>query len=302
MDVNTPLKKWRIRRKVKTRFNYKVHIDSSLREYLLSFYLSKAKIYKLFQDKCVFVNGEVKNEAYKLKKEDIVSIDYDEEIDVKPIDKDIDIVFENEYFLIVNKPSGVIIHSEDEETLSNYVAGYYKKMGYHLSIKYAHRLDRDTTGIIVYCKDMLTHAYMNYYISTHDIKREYRCLVQGYPKEEYGRLTYPIGTNRHENSKMVVSKNGKEAITNFRVLYKYKGYSLVKVILETGRTHQIRLHMSHYGNPLLGDLLYGGQQNRIKRVALHSYKIEFIDPYSKEMRSFICDVPFDMKRLMREES
>ena len=89
MDVNTPLKKWRIRRKVKTRFNYKVHIDISLREYLLSFYLSKAKIYKLFQDKCVFVNGEVKNEAYKLKKDDTLSIDYDEEIDVKPIDKEL---------------------------------------------------------------------------------------------------------------------------------------------------------------------------------------------------------------------
>lgn len=285
------------------KFDYKVLEDIHLRDYLLSFYLSKSKIYKLFLEKKVLVNGEFKNESLQLNKGDIVSISLDEEIDFKPIDKPIDILYEDDYLLIINKPSGIIIHSEDknEESLSDYVAGYYKKQGLHLNVRYAHRLDKETTGVIVYCKDILSHAYMNHYISTHEIKREYRCLVQGYPKEKSASLCYPIGSNRHDSKKMVVSKNGKEAITNFELLYKYKGYSLLRVILETGRTHQIRLHLSHYGNPLLGDSLYGGQKMKINRVALHSYKIEFIHPVTKEKISVVANVPQDMKSLMREE-
>lgn len=288
---------------MKTKFDYKVIEEINLRDYLLSFYLSKAKVYKLFLEKNVLVNNEFKSEAYNLLPNDIVSIIQDEEIDFKPIDYDLDILYEDSYLLIINKPEGVIIHSEkdDGKALSNYVAGYYKKKGYHLNVRFAHRLDMETTGVIVYCKDILTHAYMNYYISTHDIKREYRCLVQGTPKENSGKLIYPIGSNRHDSKKMVVTKNGKEAITNFELLYKYKGYSLLRVILETGRTHQIRLHMSHYGNPLLGDILYGGQQNRIKRVALHSYKIGFIHPVTKELLEVIAKMPEDMKKLMKEE-
>lgn len=286
------------------RFDYKIEEDINLRDYLLSFYLSKSKIYKLFLEKKVLVNNEFKNDSLNLKKDDIVSILLEEELDFKPIDQKIDILYEDDYFLIINKPSGVIIHSEkdnDLESLSNYVASYYKSKGLNLNVRFAHRLDKETTGVIVYCKDILTHSYMNYYISTHDIKREYRCLVQGIPKERSGRLSYPIGSNRHDSKKMVVSKNGKEAITNFELLYKYKGYSLLRVILETGRTHQIRLHLSHYGNPLLGDSLYGGQKNRIKRVALHSYKIEFIHPVTKEKISVIAEMPSDMKALMKEE-
>jgi 23S rRNA pseudouridine1911/1915/1917 synthase len=285
------------------KFDYKVLEDIHLRDYLLSFYLSRSKIYKLFLEKKVLVNGEFKNESFQLNKGGIVSISLDEEIDFKPIDKPIDILYEDDYLLIINKPSGIIIHSEDknEESLSDYVAGYFKKQGLHLNVRYAHRLDKETTGVIVYCKDILSHAYMNYYISTHDIKREYRCLVQGYPKETSARLCYPIGSNRHDSKKMVGSKNGKEAITNFELLYKYKGYSLLRVILETGRTHQIWLHLSHYGNSLLGDSLYGGQMMKIIRVALHSYKIEFIHPVTKENISVVANVPQDMKSLMREE-
>lgn len=285
------------------RFDYEILEDSNLRDYLLSYYLSKSKVYKLFQDKMVLVNNEFKNESYNLKKGDIVSILLDEEIDFKPIEYDLDILYEDSYFLIINKPAGIIIHSEkdkDDISLCNYVADYYRRKGYHLNIRFAHRLDKETSGVIVFCKDILTHAYMNYYISTHDIKREYRALIQGHPKDNHFRLTYPIGSNRHNSQKMVVSKNGKDAITNVELLYKYKGYSLVRVILETGRTHQIRLHLSHYGNPLLGDILYGGQQNKIKRVALHSYKIEFIHPVTKMNTSVIAPMPKDMAVLMKE--
>ena len=173
------------------RFDYEILEDSNLRDYLLSYYLSKSKVYKLFQDKMVLVNNEFKNESYNLKKGDIVSILLDEEIDFKPIEYDLDILYEDSYFLIINKPAGIIIHSEkdkDDISLCNYVADYYKRKGYHLNIRFAHRLDKETSGVIVFCKDILTHAYMNYYISTHDIKREYRLLVSGKMNKKKGYI------------------------------------------------------------------------------------------------------------------
>lgn len=285
-----------------TYFDYPIQEEISIRDYLLKYKLSKTKIYKLFLDKDILVNGEYQNENYILHPKDVVRIILHEEIDYIPMEGDIDILYEDSYYLIINKPKGIIIHTDDKSktgSLCNLVANYYKKKGYSLNIRFAHRLDMDTTGVIVFCKDILCHAYMNYYISIHEIKREYRCLVQGTPSPKEGRITYPIGSNRHDSKRMVVSKNGKEAITNYQVLYSYKGYSLVKVLLETGRTHQIRLHMSYSGYPLLGDTLYGGQNKYMDRTALHSYKIEFLHPVYESQISVSAELPLDMKNLTR---
>lgn len=286
----------------KTRFDYPINEEISLREYLLKFKLAKSKIYKLFLDKEVLVNNKFENENFILKKGNIVSILLNENIDYKPEDYPLDILYEDDYYLIINKPSGIIIHDDDKNktgTLSNYVAGYYKKKGLNINVRFCHRLDKDTTGVIVVCKDILCHSYMNHYISLHEIKREYRCLCQGIPKNNSMRLEFKMGSSRHDSKKMVITNNGKDAITNYEVLYKYKGYSLLRVILETGRTHQIRLHLSHIGNPLLGDTLYGGQTRYINRVALHSYKISFIHPVTNKTIEVVKDVPEDMKNLMR---
>lgn len=284
-----------------TKFDYPIFERMNIREYLLSYKLAKPKVYKLFLEHDVLVNGVFKNENYTLEVGDILSIILHEEIDFIPVDYDLDILYEDPYYLIINKPADIIIHTDDKNkigSLCNYVAGYYKKKGLNINVRFAHRLDKDTTGVIVFCKDILCHSYMNYYISTHDIRREYRCLVQGLPKELSGRINLPIGQSRHDSKKMVIAKTGKEAITNYEVLYKYKGYSLLRVILETGRTHQIRLHLSHIGNPLLGDILYGGQDRYIKRCALHSYKISFIHPVTKNELVVSVNVPLDMKKLM----
>ncbi len=282
-------------------YSYTIDNEINARDYLLSFYLAKSKVYKLFFEKRVSVNDNIINENYKLLKGDILKINITEEIDFIPEDKKIDIVYEDDYFLIINKPKGIIVHPDDKSkgnTLCNMVASYYKKIGLNINVRYAHRLDYDTTGIIIFVKDYLSFSYMNHYIETHDVKRTYRCLVTGIINKKEGQIVAPISGDRHNSKKFVVSKNGKEAITNYKVIKEYKDYSLVEVLLKTGRTHQIRCHMAYINHPLLGDLLYGANTKLINRVALHSYKLSFIHPIFKREVNLKLDLPSDMKGLV----
>ena len=165
-----------------TKFDYLILEDINIKEYLEYFHLSKSKIYKLFFEKKILVNDLLVKDNYLLKKNDKLTILVDEEIDFIPEEGNLEILYEDPYYLIINKPRGKIIYDDSKDklnSLSNLVAYYYKNKGYHLNIRFCHRLDKDTTGVIVLCKDILCHSYMNYYISTHDIRREYHLLVFG---------------------------------------------------------------------------------------------------------------------------
>ena len=282
-------------------FNYEVLEDQALIDYLSFYKLSRSKIYTLFLEHRIKLNGNDCHRNSKIKKGDIISIQLDEEIDFPILDKKLDIVYEDDYLLIVNKPNNIIVHPDDKSkngSLCSVVANYYKHKGYDLHIRYAHRLDIETTGIIIFCKDILTMAYMNYIISTHEIKRYYRCLATGRFKERVGTIDAPIGEDRHHKQRRRVSKTGQSAITHYQVISEYKDYSLVEVLLETGRTHQIRVHFKHINHPLLGDTLYGGFNKLIKRVALHSYRLEFIHPVTREKIELVKKLPFDMAKLV----
>ncbi|MGM9970230.1 MAG: RluA family pseudouridine synthase [Anaeroplasma sp.] len=283
-------------------FNYKIYQDILVLDYLNSFYLSKSKINNLFINKEIKINGNDCSRKSLLKKGDTLSIIENENIDFLPEKKKLNILYEDDYLLIINKPANILVHPDSKDkkgTLCNIVAEYYKNKNYNISVKYAHRLDIDTTGIIVFCKDMLSMSYMNHYISTHEVNRYYLAFIGGRLNTKKGIIDFPIGEDRHHNSRRRVSKTGKEAITHYEVLNEFKDYSLVKIKLETGRTHQIRVHFSHIGHPLLGDELYGGNKKLIKRVALHSYKLNFIHPITKKMIDIEKDLPYDM-RLLRE--
>ena len=286
---------------MESRFDYIIKEEINIRDYLLSFHLSKSKVYKLFLDKMVLVNDNYVKENYLLKENDKLTIILDEEIDFKPQEGKLDILYEDSYYLIINKPRGLIIYEDSKDkinTLSNLVANYYKEKGLHLNVRFCHRLDKETTGVIVLCKDILCHSYMNYYIASHDIRREYHLLAQGSFNKKVGRINLPIGKDRHTNNKMVISKTGQEAITNYEVIKEFRGYTYLKAILETGRTHQIRLHFSYSGHPLLGDTLYGGNTHYMKNLALHSYKISFYHPVYKRIVNVSCKPPVEFLSLI----
>lgn len=233
---------------------------------------------------------------------DILTIIYDEDIDFIPEHKHLDIVYEDEYFLIVNKPAGLMVHPDDKSKggcLTNIVASYYMAKGIKRSVKYLHRIDTDTSGLVLFAKDILTQSYFNFLISSHDIKREYRAIVEGTFNKDCGLINLPIGRDRHISGKRRVSNTGEEAITEYKVLKRLRGgNTLLSVLLHTGRTHQIRVHFSHLNHPLLGDSLYGGKNDLIKRQALHSYSLDFLNPYTDEHIHKECPMPRDMEKLL----
>ena len=281
-------------------FNYKVFKNSTIREFLIGFHLAKSKIYNLFLEKKVLINNNIASDKDLVISGDIISIIQDEEIDYFPLNKKIDIIYEDDYLLIINKPKNIIIHDDKNNTnsLSNMVANYYKEKGYNINVRFCHRLDYDTTGLIIYAKDILMHSYINYIISTHELNRYYYALVSGKFTTKEGTINLPIGDDRHNSKKKRVSKTGVEAITNYKVIKQYKDYSLVSLLLETGRTHQIRVHMAYMNHPLLGDLLYGGCDKYIDRVALHSYRVYFYHLALNKNINIEIDISDDMRRLL----
>lgn len=280
-------------------FNYYINSESTIIDYLNKFYISKSKIYKFFNDDCILLNNHKCKKEDKIKSGDIITIIQNEEIDYKPIDKKLDILYEDDYLLIINKQSGIPIHEgkDNNNSLANIVAGYYKEKGIDLNIRFAHRLDIDTTGIIIFAKDLLTFSYLNHIIETHELKRYYRLIVNGKLRPKKGIINQPISNNRHNNN-MIINKNGMEAITNYNVLKEYPNYSYVECLLDTGRKHQIRCHMSYLGNPIIGDKDYNDKSNLSNRCLLHSYRVVFIHPVYLEEIDLICDIPSDFKKLL----
>lgn len=288
---------------MKTSYKITSHsVGKTLKEYLEEYHLGKNKISTLFSSKSIFINGKLGTLDSILKLEDTIEIDIEEEIDFLPDAKKLDILYEDDYLLAVNKPSHILVHPDDKTkkgTLCNIVAYYYKNKGYSYQVRYAHRLDIDTTGVILFAKDSLTLAKLDEMISTHELKRTYLCLALGKFKNKKGTIDAPIGEDRHHQQRKRISKTGKQAITHYEVLQEFKKYSLVQVQLETGRTHQIRVHLASIGHPLLGDVLYGAPDLQAPRVMLHSYEAQFIHPVTKKEMKITKDIPYDMKQLIK---
>ncbi|MCM1131229.1 MAG: RluA family pseudouridine synthase [Anaeroplasma bactoclasticum] len=285
--------------------SYKITSNSeglTLKEYLESYHLGKSKVTNLFSTNAISVNGIVGTKNLILKTNDIVTIDVEEKIDFIPDAKKLDILYEDNYILAVNKPCHILVHPDSKEkrdTVCNIVAYYYKNKGLSYQVRYVHRLDMDTTGVLLFAKDSLSLAKLDQMISTHELKRTYLCLAKGKFKNKKDTIDAPIGEDRHHQQRKRISKTGKPAITHYEVLKEYKGFSLVQVQLETGRTHQIRVHLSSIGHPLLGDELYGNFDQMAPRVMLHSYKASFIHPVTCEKIEIVKDIPFDMKQLIK---
>lgn len=263
------------------------------------FNLSTRLMNKLIKNKKIFLNNKNIDTRNIAKTGDIITIDlnYDEDnSNIVPTKMNLDIIYEDDGLLILNKPAGIAVHPSMlhyKDSLSNGVKFYFDSIGLNKKIRPVNRLDFDTSGLIIFAKNEYVQENLIRQMENGSFHKEYLCLAEGKFKKTAGSINAPIARKQNSIIERCVNENGKPAITNYEVLKTYDNFSLVKCILETGRTHQIRVHMAYIGHSLIGDTLYGnGKSNIIERQALHSYKISFLHPVTSELMNFVCDISF----------
>lgn len=248
---------------------------------------SRSHYQKAIDNGLVLVNGKNVKSKYQTRIGDeiLVSIEPLKEIDILPEDIPIEILYEDEDVIVVNKPKGMVVHPAPGHysgTLVNALMFHCKDSlsGINGEIRpgIVHRIDMNTTGSLLVCKNDKAHNDIAAQIKVHSVNRIYKGIVLGNFKDEEGTINAPIGRNPKDRKKMAVVPNGREAVTHFKVLEQFKGYSFVEFKLETGRTHQIRVHMSHIGHPLLGDDVYGKPLKNLIGQTLHAQTLGFIQP------------------------
>lgn len=249
---------------------------------------SKKEVHLLRMNKEVLLNGKPLHWTSPLIKGErlMIKLFTNKDFGVVPTYMDLNILYEDDHLLVVNKPAGITTHPnslEEKNTLANGIAFYLQSKGEYRRIRHIHRLDKDTSGAILFAKHSLIGTILDKQLQERKIKRYYLAIVHGIIKNKKGTIQAPIGRDRHHPTKRRVSKNGQEAITHYEVLQtdEKNQCTLVECTLDTGKTHQIRVHLSHLGHPLVGDLLYGGKGNK-QRQALHAYKLELIHPFTME--------------------
>lgn len=232
-------------------------------------------------------------------------IEHDSSKNIVPTNLPLDIVYEDEDILVINKASDMPIHPSQgnyDNTLANAVAYYYHQKGESFTYRCINRLDRDTTGLLVVAKHMYSASILSDMVAKREIHREYLAIITGEINKE-GTIVAPIGrVNGSTIERHVDEENGDYACTHYRRISYNNGYSLVSIKLETGRTHQIRVHMKHIGHPLPGDFLYNPDYTVIGRQALHSHKLSFRHPINDELMHFEAELPTDMSNLMYKKS
>ena len=269
--------------------------------------ISRSKVQKLIKQNKVLVNNKHENSSYLINEGDIININdnLDFEIHLKPQNIPIDIVYENEDLLIINKPSGMVVHPAPgniENTLVNALLGKYSLSSNDTRPGIVHRLDKDTSGLMLVAKTDYAHEKLSKMISQKDVKRTYLALVSGVINHETGTIDAPIGRDLRDREKMMVTDiNSKDAITHFKVLKRFKKHTLIECYLETGRTHQIRVHMAYIGYPIVNDFVYGKELiDKDFGQLLHSKKIEFDNPRDNKHIVFEQDAPARFYEIMEE--
>ena len=266
----------------------------------LEFKISTRLKNKLIKKNMLFLNNTTCDTRAPVKVGDklIIDFNYEEEnSNIVPNGMDLDIIYEDEWLLIVNKPSGITIHPSIlhfNNSLSNGIRFYFDKIGLKKKIRPVNRLDKDTSGLVIFAKCEYIQECLSLQMQEGILKKEYLCLVSGTINQKSGTINLPIARKEGSIMERCIDEKGKQAITHYKVIKEFKNYSLVECRLETGRTHQIRLHMASIGHSLLGDTLYGTSSSLISRQALHSYKIKFIHPITKKEIELIAKLPQDI--------
>ena len=269
---------------------------------------SRAKIQKLIDEELILVNDKIIKSSYKVSNGDVILItDKEEDMSIKPEKMDIDIVYEDDDVIVINKKSGVVVHPAPGNYSGTLVNGlmYLSKDLSHVNGEFrpgiVHRIDKDTSGLLIVAKNDKAHRILADELKEKRIKRKYIALVSGVINHDIGEIDAPIGRDPSDRKKMcVTSTNSKDAITHFRVLERYKNASLIECELETGRTHQIRVHMKYIDHPVINDPVYGKSNHGEFGQLLHAKEITFTHPTTKEIMTFSCEVPEEFNKILEE--
>ena len=265
--------------------------------------LTRSAVQKLIADGCVSVNGKIPDKNMKLKTGDEITINLPEpEIcEALPEDIPLDIVYEDDDLLVVNKPRGMVVHP----ATGNYTGTLVNALMYHCGDRLSgingvirpgivHRIDKDTSGLLIVAKNDFAHHLLAEQIKAHSFTRKYQAVVVGNIKDDSGTINAPIGRHPTDRKKMAVTlKNSRNAVTHYQVLARYSGYTHLELTLETGRTHQIRVHMAYIGHPVAGDPVYSGKSylKKLNGQCLHACYISFMHPRTNEILSFSAPLP-----------
>ena len=261
----------------------------------------------------VFVNEKTQKSGFLIKNNDKIKLFFEKSVlDIKaePENIPLDIVYEDDDFAIINKPQGMVVHPAPgayNHTLVNALLFHFESLsqdGDNIRPGIVHRIDKDTSGLLVVAKNDKAHASLAAQIAEHSCRRHYIALLEGNLKDDEGRIETYIGRSDKDRKMMAVTDSGKIAITNYKVLKRFKNNCLVEFILETGRTHQIRVHSKHLGHPIVGDKTYGfkNQKFNLEGQLLHAYKLELTHPTTGERKLFECGFPIYFENLLKKLS
>ena len=275
-----------------------------LEEFLYKHEISGRLFRRLYKAKHIYVNGKYLRKGLVLNQGDLVSIYLEEESEsTKPENIDIDIIYEDFDLLIINKQPNIVVHptkSHQENTLSNGIAYYFKERGIKKKIRFVNRLDMDTTGILMVAKNPFSHQQMALQFESNEVEKKYKAIVSGIVEKDEDYIDLPVGREEENSIRKIVTKNGQDALTKYKVLERYNNASLLDVQIFTGRSHQIRVHLNHIGHPIIGDTLYDKESIYIKRQALHSYYLKIKHPRTKKEIELFASLPDDMKDLIKQ--
>ena len=280
------------------------HYDNVLHVLKEQFLLSDRLITKLKKANKIYLNSLPTYTKKSVTVGDTVSVLIDFEEDNSNIvasNIPLNIIYEDDYLLVLNKPANIAIHPSIlhfDNSLSNGVKFYFDKLGLKKKIRIVNRLDRNTSGIVILAKNEYIQECLIKQMKTNEFKKEYLAIAKGILESKSGTLNFPIARKEGSIIERTVSSDGDSAITHYDVVKEFNNLSLVHIVLETGRTHQIRVHFSHIGHPILGDTLYGSPSKLINRQALHSYKLTFIHPVTKKELILESSLPNDIKNII----
>lgn len=273
--------------------------------------VSRSRVQKLIDEGCILVNGKAVKRSYALRYNDVVEFEMPENkpLELEPENIPLDIVFEDDCLLVINKPHSMLTHPAPGKyngTLVNallyHCKGSLSGINGTLRPGILHRLDKDTSGLIIVAKNDLAHRHLALQIQERQVEKKYVCIVDGNIKQETGTINAPIGRHPVKRERMAIVEDGREAITHWNVLERFKIATFIEANLITGRTHQLRVHFAHIKHPIIGDPVYSNIKNqkiKMERQALQAYKLSFTHPVSNEKLDFQIDFNEDIKKLLR---